>query len=378
MPWDIVRHNGQFCLRKQGTTEIVKGSCHSDRAMTVAMQRALYASESKSTEDDMENNNSDSVIRGGAIKALGAGKIGGYLVLFTSADSPDLQGEFFTKSTDFFIENGDKRPIFYRHGAHPVIKSRRLGNATLTLDDVGVFLEGELNLRDNYEKGIYKLAEQGKLGWSSGSMGHLVTKKPNGKSLEILTWPIGEASLTPNPVEGRTVAVPLKSLMDEDEPLDGFLKELEQEEEYNQQFSLDGIPSIKAFCEAVAPMSLKNGSHRSISAADAAKEFITIARILGEAYDSYMSRLVKRTEHRFLKEGREIDSSTVAQVEKAISDIEQILPAIIAIKDSLLGIRKLSEMTKAEAKAMEEQARFALWNYYRISGYKPQELEDNA
>jgi hypothetical protein len=324
----------------------------------------------------MENNELERVIRGGAIKALGGGKVGGYLVLFTGPNSPDLQGEFFTKSTDFFIENGDKRPIFYRHGAHPVIKSRRLGSATLSIDDVGVFLEGELALRDNYEKGIYSLAEQGKLGWSSGSMGHLVTKKPNGKSMEILTWAIGEASLTPNPVEGRTTALPLKSLIEEEELLDDYVKEFDQEQ-HDQQFNLDdGIPSIKRFCEAVAPMSLKDGTHRSESAANAAKEFITITKILGEAYDSYMSRLVKRTEHRFLKEGREIDSSTVSQVEKAVKDIETIETAIGAIKDSLQGIRKLSEMTKTEQKAMDEQARFALWNYYRISGYKPEELEN--
>lgn len=338
----------------------------------MAMMRALYANENKS-EDDMENESL--TYYGGAVKALGGGKIGGHLILFTP-NSPDLQGDYFTKDTDFFLENGETRPILYRHGAHPVIKSRKLGRATLTVDDVGVFLEGELNLRDNYEKAIYKLAEMGKLGWSSGSMGHLVTKKPNGKSLEIVSWPIGEASLTPNPVEGRTAAIPLKSL-EEMEILDDYIKELEQVEQ-DEQFSIDGIPAIKAFCEAVAPMSLKDGSHRSESAADAAKEFITITKILGEAYDSYTSRLVKRTEHRFLKEGREIDSSTVAQVEQAVKDIESIETAIQAIKDSLLGIQKLSEMTKAEQKAMDEQARFALWNYYRLSGYKAEELENNG
>jgi hypothetical protein len=312
---------------------------------------------------------------GGAVKAMGGGKVGGHLVIFTAPNSPDLQGEYFTKSTDFFIENGETRPILYRHGAHAVIKSRKLGRATLTIDDVGVFIEGELDLRDKYEKAIYGLVEKGKLGWSSGSMGHLVTKKPNGKSLEIVTWPIGEASLTPNPVEGRTSAIPVKSLMEETELLDDMIKEFDQEQS-DQHFSIDGIPSIKRFCEAVAPMSLKDGSHRSESAADAAKEFITIAKIIGEAYDSYSSRLVKRTEHRFLKEGREIDSSTVSQVEQAIKDIETIEPAIQSIKDSLLGIRKLSELTRTEQKAMDEQARFALWNYYRISGYKPEELEN--
>lgn len=314
---------------------------------------------------------------GGAVKALGGGKINGYLAIFTNADSPDLQGDYFTKATDFFAETGDQRPILYRHGVHPTIKSRKLGRGTLTVDDVGVFIEGELDLRDKYEKAIYALAEKGKLGWSSGSMSHLVTKTPNGKSLEITAWPIGEASLTPTPVEGRTKAIPLKDLGEEELDFDEVVKSLDQDQ-YDQKFSLDGIPAIKRFCETVAPMSLKDGSQRSESAADAAKEFITITKILGEAYDSYMSRLVKRTEHRFLKEGRAIDSSTVSQVLKAIEDIERIEPAIQAIKDSLEGIRKLSEMTEIEKKAMDERGRLAVWNYLRISGTTPQELENGT
>ncbi len=373
MPWEMVEHEGQHCLRKKGETAIVKGSCHANKADTMAMMRALYANESKS-EDNMENESL--TYYGGAVKALGGGKVGGHLIIFTPPNSPDLQGDYFTKDTDFFLENGETRPILYRHGAHSVIKSRKLGRATLTVDDVGVFLEGELNLRDNYEKAIYKLAEMGKLGWSSGSMGHLVTKKPSGKSLEIVTWPIGEASLTPNPVEGRTAAIPLKSLEDV-EILDDYIKSVE-DEAYETSFSIDGIPSLKSFSEAVAPASLLNGTQRSKLAAYAAKDVVIIGRIAGEAYDSYASRLVKRTEHRFLKEGREIDSSTVAQTDQAIADIDSMITAFTAVKESLLGIRKLSEITKTEQKAMDEQARFALWNYYRISGYKPEELEDNA
>lgn len=314
---------------------------------------------------------------GGAVKALGGGKVGGYLVLFSTEKDPDLEGDYFTKSTDFFIDSGDKRPILYRHGVHPLIKSRQLGKATLTIDELGVFAEGELNLRDKYEKFLYAMAEKGKLGWSSGSMNHLVEKSANGKSFEVISWPIGEASLTPCPVEGRTQATTLKSLEDEQEiDFDAAIKSLEPKEEEEVQFSIDGIPSLKEFCEAVAPNSLKNGSHRSQSAADAAKGYITYTRILGEAFDSYTSRLVKRTENRFLKEGRELDSSTVAQVEQAIADIERVEPAFQSIKDSLLGIRKIAEMTKAQQRAMDEKAKLALWNYYRISGTEPKELEN--
>ena len=312
---------------------------------------------------------------GGDVKALGGGKIGGHLALFTPANSPDLQGDHFTKSTDFFLENGDQRPILYRHGMHPVIKARKLGKATLTVDDVGLFIEGELDLRDKYEKAIYWLAEKGKLGWSSGSMSHLVTRKPNGKSFEILSWPVGEASLTPTPVEGRTSAIPLKSLTDEDLDFDEVIKSLEQET-VDQGFVLAGIPAIARFCEAVAPNSFKDGSQRSEAAADAGKEFITIGNILGEGIYSYASRLVRRSEHRFIKSGREIDISTVTQVEGLIAEIERAETAFSNVKSALVGIRNLSQLSQVEQKAMDEKARLELWNYCRIIGTTPEEFNN--
>lgn len=305
---------------------------------------------------------------GSEVKALGNGKIGGYAVLFTK--EPDLQGDIFTKSTDFFCREGDERPILYRHGMHPVIKSRQLGRGQLKFDEVGIFMEGELNLRDNYEKAIYKLAELGKLGYSTGSMGHLVSKTPKNKSFEIDAWPIGEISLTPNPVEARTFAFPLKSMVAEEIDLDAFVKSLEEPE---QEFDIAGTPALKAFCEAVAPSSLKEGSQRSESAAHAGKEFITIARIYGEAIQSYTGRLVKRSEHRFLKDKKAIDASTILQVKELLQDMDQLETAFGSVKESLSGIKKIADLSVAEQKGMNEKAKHALWNYYRISGTMPEE-----
>jgi hypothetical protein len=312
---------------------------------------------------------------GGAVKALGGGKIGGYLVRFSTSDDPDLQGDYFTKSTDFFIDNGETRPILYRHGVHPVIKSRNLGKAKLTIDEVGVFVEGELSLRDNYEKAIYLMAEQGKLGWSSGSMSHLVSKNPNGKSFEITSWPIGEASLTPAPVEARTSAIPLKEIVIDDYELDfdSVVKEVEQDQ-YDEQFVIDGIPSIKAFCEAVSPTSMKDGTARSKAAVDATKEFNTVGKLLGEGFHAYASRLVKRTENRFLKEGREIHPATVQQVNQLLTEIGRIEFAFSSVKEALQGLKNISEMTITEQKALDERARLELWNFCRISGTTPEEL----
>lgn len=313
---------------------------------------------------------------GGAVKALGGGKVAGYGVLFTK--EPDLQNERFHKATDLELEVGDRRPIYYRHGAHPLIKDRKLGKAVLTeIDDDGAFFEGELNLRDKYERDIYRLAELGKLGWSTGSIGHLVRKRKSlDGPIDIDSWPIGEISLTPNPVEARTSAFPIKSVTEADE-LDAFIKsEEEKPVEPEVQFDIAGTPALKAFCEIVAPNSLEEGSQRSKSAADAGKEFITIARIYGEAVQSYTARLVRRSEHRFLKDTKAIDASTVAQVKDLLTDMARLETAFSSVKETLSGIEKIADLSAAEQKAMDQKAKHALWNYYRISGFKPEELED--
>lgn len=323
------------------------------------------------------------VFDGGAVKALGGGKVGGYLVLFSGPDSPDLQNEYFTKSTDFMIDSGDQRPILYRHGMHPLIKSQRIGKATLTIDDVGVFVDGELDLSNKYIRALYARAEQKKdepfLGWSSGALSHLVKKRPSadGKSIELLSWALGEATITPSPVEPKTLSsFSLKSLDPTgDVDLEEMVKSMDQEQ-IDQSFSIDGVPAIKAYCEAVSPNSSVVKSQRSDAAAHAVGEFITIAKLLGEAIHSHKSLLVRRTEHRFLKDGNEIDSSTLMQTDTVLAGLDRIVKIFESVKEPLLGIKAIGERTKAEQKAMTEKAKFAMWNYYRISGYKPEELED--
>jgi len=156
------------------------------------------------------------VITGGEVKALEGGKVGGYLVRFTTPTDPDLTGDYFSSSTDF----GDAKtsPVLYHHGYDSKIGARRLGTGELRADNVGVWIDAQLNLRDEYEKAIYELAQAGKLGWSSGTAGHLVTREAAGKAWLIKSWPLGlDASLTPTPAEPRNSAVTLKSLLPEPE-----------------------------------------------------------------------------------------------------------------------------------------------------------------
>ena len=86
---------------------------------------------------------------GGAVKALGDGKIGGYLVRFSGPKDPDLEGEFFTKDTAF--GPAKQSVVYYQHGMDPRLKKRELDeDAELKVDDIGVWCEAQLMMR-NYE-----------------------------------------------------------------------------------------------------------------------------------------------------------------------------------------------------------------------------------
>lgn len=167
---------------------------------------------------------------GDAVKALGEGKVGGYLVRWGGNGDVDLTGDFFTNETDLGISEGDRLPVYFEHGYDPVIKSRRLGRGEIQrFDDVGVWFEAQLELRDEYERKIYALAEAGKLGWSSQAGGSLVAKESGLGGTRILTWPLAEATLTKSPAEYRNTAIPMKSIYPdvEEEPQPAVIHEEE-------------------------------------------------------------------------------------------------------------------------------------------------------
>lgn len=150
---------------------------------------------------------------GDAVKALDEnGKVGGYLVRFSDETTPDLTGDYFNKSTDF--GEISRLPVIYQHGMDKVLKSRKIGRAELTLDDVGIWAEAQLELRDEYERTIFGLAKSGKLGWSSGAASHVVDREHTGKAAWIKQWYMAEASLTPTPAEPQNMVVTLKSMGD--------------------------------------------------------------------------------------------------------------------------------------------------------------------
>lgn len=151
----------------------------------------------------------DTVISfGGSVKAIGDDTVAGYLVRFSSERDPDLIRDFFTRETDFDMEFPGKSSVYYNHGLDKTLKRRRIGKATLEADDVGVWVEAQLAVRDEYEQHIYKMAKEGKLGWSSGTAAHLMEREAVGDANKVLAWPLGlDASLTPQPCEPRNQAI---------------------------------------------------------------------------------------------------------------------------------------------------------------------------
>lgn len=145
---------------------------------------------------------------------LPGGKVGGYLVTFSGPNDPDLTGDFFTAETVFGPNHTP--PLMYHHGLDGTLKTRIIGETEWKIDDVGVWVEAQLAMRDEYENEIRKMIDAGKLGWSSGAVGHAVERESVGKAYHIKTWIIGEASLTPTPAEPRNSAIPVKSLLPED------------------------------------------------------------------------------------------------------------------------------------------------------------------
>lgn len=159
---------------------------------------------------------SDLILYGSAVKAKKDGIVDGYLVLFGDENTPDRSPmkDFFTPETDFDLEVSARKGIYYHHGLNTKSLPPRLAIGDCKIDETGVWIEAQLDLNDDASYKAFTEAEQGKLGWSSGAVSHLVRreKQANG-SHKVLKWPIGEGSLTPEPAEPRTF-VNVKSLID--------------------------------------------------------------------------------------------------------------------------------------------------------------------
>jgi hypothetical protein len=161
-------------------------------------------------------------------------KVGSYAIRFSESSEKDLNEEYFTAQTDFGPRNGDGVATMFNHGLPMAPGLEHLAYKTFApvhavKDDIGIFIETNLNLSDRYEKAILELIEKGKLKWSSGTSYHLARKSAEG---EILRWHPIEFSYTPIPAEPRLPAIaPLKSISYSEEEGYQFSQAFEDKDE---------------------------------------------------------------------------------------------------------------------------------------------------
>lgn len=148
------------------------------------------------------------------VKALNDGRIGGYAVLFGDVNTPDLEGEFFDTTTEFWLDAWDKRPLFYDHGRDNATKSRPIVGFIdrVVKDNVGIWIESQLEKSHQYYNAIQELVKRGVLGHSSDSIGEYIKRTYMGKSVKINQWPLVGASLTVSPMDPRQLEHPVEEI----------------------------------------------------------------------------------------------------------------------------------------------------------------------
>lgn len=140
----------------------------------------------------------------GSVKALGAGRLGNYLVAWGDSERRDLYGEWFTPKTEGLKAIFDyigKVPALYQHAMDGKVKYTPVGVIdTMEIDDVGLWTETQLDLANQYAVAVQQLARKKALGASSGTLPGARKSTSEG---EITQWVIIEGSFTPTPAEPR-------------------------------------------------------------------------------------------------------------------------------------------------------------------------------
>jgi hypothetical protein len=176
------------------------------------------------------------VYPGSEVKALGSGRVAGYLVRFGDPTSADVQGDYFTAETYFGRALKAGTDIVWHHGIAKdgpgaILKNSVIGDAVLTMKQDGLWAEGTLQTDIKGVDSIYNDVASGKVGWSSGSVDRLVQREPTEGKTAVKSWPIIEASLSYKPVDPRNKAIAIKALdydTPSDQPVAGGLVEFSE------------------------------------------------------------------------------------------------------------------------------------------------------
>lgn len=140
-------------------------------------------------------------------------RIGGYGVVFGDPMHKDLEGDYFTPETEFWLDTYRNQPVLYDHalgslppGFYDIPPSGLVFGQVVKVvpDEIGLWIEAQITEHNEWVEAVLELIDRGVLHWSSGSAPHLVKRDPDGR---IISWPIIEWSATPTPAEPRQTNV---------------------------------------------------------------------------------------------------------------------------------------------------------------------------
>ena len=131
--------------------------------------------------------------------------VGGYLLLWGDKKQRDLQGDYFTKSTELWLDKYPTVPALFHHGLDQDVGMTVIGKRTsYKTDDRGVWVEDWLDKSSKYWAMVKPLLEAEALYYSPGSAPHLVKRETDGM---LKSFPIVEDTLTPVPAQHRLLPI---------------------------------------------------------------------------------------------------------------------------------------------------------------------------
>jgi Family of unknown function (DUF6582) len=161
------------------------------------------------------------MVYGSEIKALDGDQIGGFAVLFGTAETPDASAhqDYFDAKTNYWLDRfGWPRPMTYHHGLDEDTRDDPIvGSWTKAIvKNEGIWLEGQLDRAHRYHGAIKELIKRGYLKLSSDSAPQWVQRErqPNGANY-VKRWPLLTASPTVTPAEPRMSGLAFKALLAE-------------------------------------------------------------------------------------------------------------------------------------------------------------------
>jgi 2'-5' RNA ligase len=124
--------------------------------------------------------------------------VGGYMMPWGSPVRRDLQLDYATPETKFYLDHYNKAPALFHHGKDPRIGRTILGHRDDARKDAdGLWVQDWLDKSGKFWGMVKALLEKRALFYSPGAVPHLVERTPQ---RQLKAYPIADDTFTPTPV----------------------------------------------------------------------------------------------------------------------------------------------------------------------------------